>query len=542
MIVFDLLRAAEGRGTSRAVLFGSCRVHTPILEHGAAGGVAVRSYLPPFSHTLAGALALFGMATGSRAVPADLQPYLLGERAVGEWPRRMIRQRHTVSDAGIFVAEVCTDGQLVYDGLPLHPTMFGLRLAPLIGPAFSQWVQTLTKAGQAPADLIAEATAEADGVGQLTPTLAAILRDARFVRYSEADVRAQLKALRQHFGGTVVLVSHLADPADGSNLMKRRRRLNAMLARIADGYGVRLFDPSVLFAHRPREAVFADGGANTTEYQRSLVPQVGQALAEAVAQPRWDPAAAIAAVMASKPLDRATAFIRPGQTVEALTNAFLAERLAEMGPIESGLEAHYTKLLGEGTVFTERGLNAFWAVKTELRPGARINHVGSSIGELPAALAAAGYRVSAYINDNRRLRAAEALRERLEREGVVSPGSLRFSRKPLPARGADLFLAIHAIFDGGRISTEELFRTLALHREALIDLRNFGYRRDAEGDRLDLVDALDHLGYGDRLLPVGGDLAYGKRRGGWRWPQWVERLRARSESRPHCLDLAATVC
>lgn len=485
MIICEL--PAERPGSAvRAVFFGSCRVHNPIIALVLEGSAGILSYLIPYSHTLAGAIQLLELAQDRVRLPGELERLVLGREAAGADAIRMRLNRDLLRKVDVIAIEVCTDGQLMLGNTRLHLPYVRAMLEPVAGQPISRWLHQLNTKGSATAPVIAGAIDALAGADMLAPYLEDLVRNARMVRFSEADMESQLIVLkrclhRMRGSPRILLVSHLVDPNDPSPVMERRRKLTQTLYRVAGRQGAQLLDPSDLFARLPRASIFDKGGRDVDEYVPSLLPEVGRVLAAAVIRAGQQPVGATNRIFAADKKRVSAWSGRPPKVLETAIRDASRARLDDFGQEESGLGAYYVHMLGRENLFTERGMRAFYFLTRHYRGGKRIMHVGASIGELPAALACHGYEVAAYAPGEARTRAAQSVQSRLEEDGIIPERKLIVTGSPIPAGGADLLVAIDAVWASKEPAREALLVLIDSYDAALIETQNFGCRRDKKG-------------------------------------------------------------
>lgn len=179
--------------------------------------------------------------------------------------------------------------------------------------------------------------------------------------------------------------------------------------------------------------------------------------------------------------------------------AFLADRLAAMGPDAGGLANFYVRKLE-----TRRVLSRYDRELLALLAGeARVVHAGIGVGQLSAALALQGCEVLGFEVDPRRHGAAEALRLRVAPCARYTICAARFSEGLAPdfaAAGATL-LFTNVVASWSEPVYAATIAAMQRFGRTILDLARFGEARPEPADRAALAARLKQAGFD--LRPLG---------------------------------------
>jgi hypothetical protein len=93
----------------------------------------------------------------------------------------------------------------------------------------------------------------------------------------------------------------------------------------------------------------------------------------------------------------------------AALNAALADRLASMGPDESGLFSYYTRKIAHDALLSQCDLQVMQILRQHVGRFARLWEIGPGVGQLTVMLALDGHQVMAVEHDRRRAAALLAM-------------------------------------------------------------------------------------------------------------------------------------
>lgn len=177
---------------------------------------------------------------------------------------------------------------------------------------------------------------------------------------------------------------------------------------------------------------------------------------------------------------------------EADVRAFLAERLAAMGPDASGLAGFYLRKLETGRVLSRYDRELLVLLADE----AHVVHAGIGIGQLSAALALQGSEVLGFEGDPRRYAAAEALRNRAAPAARYTISFTRFPEGLGPGFDASsatlLFTNVAASWP--EATYDAMIAAMHRFRRTILDLARFGEARQDPADRAVLAARLEASG------------------------------------------------
>ena len=201
--------------------------------------------------------------------------------------------------------------------------------------------------------------------------------------------------------------------------------------------------------------------------------------------------------------------------VNAELLALHRDRLDELGPRESGLEAHYVRLLEREALVGDHEKKSLRLIDNYLPSYDVYAVMRAGLGELALLLAASGRRVIAFEPDRRRRAAIEDGRARLETTGLAPAGALTVvgaltPQGDLPRRVLGVGLDV-AHVPSESAAAPHLAR-MGAFEALLIELRLFLKRRESPVDQAFAAQALRSLGFDDCREFPGEALAWFGRR------------------------------
>lgn len=494
-------RSPELGGRGRLVaLSGSCRILDGSGFIGERGFQRVLGRGNPLAHTLAQTIQNWRQFMGEVTVDPDLDVFVL-TREGAAFEREFAR---VLPHVDVLFAEVCDARQMIAEGICLNQGAVTRDLVQVHARHLTAWFGELSRSGTPRPETIEAAIAAMREAGALTPIAERLIRGTRMIVYGPDDVAAQLRELKALAGCRVVLVTHSAPPDEAGAAFRTRRDLARDLQAVAAVEGVQCFDPSLFFAHRPRAEVFDAEGRDMHHFSPAQHLLMGHALAAMAADPDLSPEQAVLRALETP---EAPAFRAPMAAVDAQLLETFAARLGELGGKASGLKGYYEERIARGSVFGPSRKGAFDWTLAFLPKGARLALVGASAGELPLALAAAGYRVDAWLGSRNRVATAEAGHQALLATGIVQPGAVRFHEGRLPRRGRfDLVIATDASIGGADGEPDAMLAAIGRGAQALIEVRHFGRTRFTFADQARFLDELAAAGWMEDARPAGEGL------------------------------------
>ena len=197
--------------------------------------------------------------------------------------------------------------------------------------------------------------------------------------------------------------------------------------------------------------------------------------------------------------------------VNAALLALHRGRLEVLGPRESGLEAHYVRLLERDLLVGDRENKALRLIDNYLPAYDAYGVMRAGLGELALLLAASGRTVIAFEPDRRRKAAIEAGRARLEEIGLAPVGALTVidtltppGKRPGRLLGVGLDVAhVHS-----EAAAAPHLARMSAFEALLIELRLFLRRRESAADQVFAAQALGSIGFEDRRNFPGEALSW----------------------------------
>ncbi len=184
--------------------------------------------------------------------------------------------------------------------------------------------------------------------------------------------------------------------------------------------------------------------------------------------------------------------------VNAGLNAVHAPRLAEMGTNESGLGAHYERLLEQGQIYGAREQMIAAFLLDRLPQFDRYVIMQAGLGQLALALAMSGKEVRAYDVHLSRFTATTASVDGFEQQGLIErravaprPGLLG----PTAVSGKTIAVALETVLHFDLEQEDEALAKLCEFDALLIEPRVFLRMRSEASEREEILAKLEGLGF-----------------------------------------------
>jgi hypothetical protein len=196
--------------------------------------------------------------------------------------------------------------------------------------------------------------------------------------------------------------------------------------------------------------------------------------------------------------DRPEYFTDLAERINAGLNAVHTPRLAELGVDESGLGAHYERLLEQGQIYGAREQMIAAFLLDRLPQFDRYVIMQAGLGQLALALAMSGKNVSAQDIHLTRCAATTASIDGFEQQGLIEPCSIT-SRPGLLDEtivpGKTIAVALETALHFDLEQEDEALAKLCEFDALLIEPRVFLKMRNEESEHDDILEKLEGLGF-----------------------------------------------
>ena len=308
-----------------------------------------------------------------------------------------------------------------------------------------------------------------------------ILQNTRLEKVSESDARTLIASMRFKPSAKWIFVSPCVVRGLDGTLMDDRRELIDTLSRATKACGVLMFDPTDLATLHAREMT-PSSAPMLYSYEPELRAAVGEAILSLIERSEV-PAAN--SEDRTRPVGIGPIPTKVAERINELLIELHGRRIAELGEDESGLYAHYHRLLKLGSLIKPHDVQIGTLVTQHLPDFARCHVLNAELGEIAFVLAALGRDVAAFESNPTRLRAIAAGAVCLAEHGIVPKGRLKCERGALPTfnteiEGPGRTLAILAGFFLGASEAQQdhalsqlvLYDALLYHPQALLRTEN----------------------------------------------------------------------
>jgi hypothetical protein len=519
MVVFEL-PSKHSRCGLRAALFGSCRFRHPVASLHDTGDLRICNWGLKEVHNISETRQSLDYIEGALRIPDALAPYVID---LNHMPDAGHLARALRQGIDLFVTEISDFKDITYRDIVFQQNFFVRRFIQPNGEALLPWFRALSRGGEVADDEVTAALDRLRAAGlEAGNEVEDILRRTSLVRHDAEHIARTLSQMTLRTGRPWLVIGAITVPDLPGALMRNRRALNEHLAEACRRLGLLFHDPTKLISDHGRECILDANGANLYELAPDIYPFVGHEMLRLIrlAGGEAPPASASGAPISP----RATVIptnqdaTRRADRINAALVALHRERLRRMGSTDSGLYAHYERLLEQEAIVgpRERAAMALLEAHTPDYPLYAVLRAG--LGELAFLIAASGRRVHAFEPNPRRRAAIEAGIDHLQSIGLIEAGAVSVaaalsptSAFTAPALGVALdasevrdeaaaapHMARMAQFSALLIDPRLFLRVRPTNEEeegVLADLAGLGFnrRRDYFGDRLVLLSK-------DRLL------------------------------------------
>ena len=499
MVIFELPATRDGGGL-RAASLGSCRVRNPLYVLRDRGDLTICAGGLAATHTAAEARQTLALVRGELSISDFLSPYIFEtDRA----PSVAGLRRTLGGGVDVFLLEVSDDKQFYYGDICLQQNFVARSLVQPCRGALLGWYREICLGRPIDEDCVQTALGKLrEGGFRHDEEMADLLRQMRLERHGADDHAATLKTMMTLVGGRWIVVGAIVVPGHQGAIMHDRRTLNDNLGAAATLCGATFYDPSQLVVDHGRATALESDGANIYEYDEAFYPTVGEALVSLVRIGRPAPAKNSCADPGSNPSEAPRASRVARDRLADHLNGELTPlhraRLADLGSRDSGLYAHYQRLVEASNLIGVRERATFELVDAYLPAYDAYAVMRAGLGELALLLAASGRSVIAFEPNLNRAAAIDAGRLHLEQAGILTVGALSLvatltPEEPFGRRVLGLGLDVAQVADEAA-AAPHLQRVRAFDA-LLIDPRIFLRLRDDPADQAALALALEAIGF-----------------------------------------------
>lgn len=274
MITFDL-PGLGGHAPVRGACLGSCRVRAPLFVLRDRGELRIRAEGPTPTHTAAEAFQSLRVIRGEQVIPDLLKPYVY-ESEPGDSTRRLARDLRAGIDC--FILEISDEKQFWLGDICLNQNFVARHLVQRHRGMLLDWYREVSRGNPAKEETIQATLGRLRESGHPDPAgILELLRGVRIERRGVEETKTNVEAMVSANGRNWLLVGLFATD-DESDVMNRRRILNASVRHAAESCGALFFDPTAFIAQFGRTRVLGADGANIYEYDESFNSKVGETL------------------------------------------------------------------------------------------------------------------------------------------------------------------------------------------------------------------------------------------------------------------------
>ncbi len=502
MIVFETPFRGIGGGL-RVMSLGSCRVRNPLAALARRGDLRITAGGLQATHTAAEALQSLDIVNGLIRIPADLRRYVFNSDDTPPLDRLRL-----ALDGGVDVVllEVSDAQQFSFEGTLLQQNFLAQHFVRPHGGALLAWYRRLCFGNGVSEVVVRQSLERLRRKGFVADAaVEAFLRGVRLDRHAENHIVADLTAIKERSQARLAVIGSVAIPGENGDIMGDRRRLNRDLRKAAKSCGAQFYDPSRLLSRHGRSTVLASGGADIYEFAPEFYPVVGEALIGLAVRRGSYAARSYTSPSKDKRRSSAPPSAQARARLAAQVNASLLDlhrdRLLLLGRDESGLYAHYERLIDRGELVGQREISLFEIASAYLPAYEAYSVLRAGLGEAALLFAASGRRVTAHEPDRRRRVALEAGAARLAQCGLLAPHRLTVSPLPCPAENlgkCTLGLGLDAVMARDETGADSLLKRMAVFEALLVSLRTFVSRNGSIDDQLRVASRLSELGLAHR--------------------------------------------